>query len=239
MLKYQLDSLEGLDESLCALYEEKDGKFTLKVEGVPNDNVDGLKAKVAELLNESKEAKRKAREAEDAARLAADEAARKNGDVAALEKSWKDKMAAREAELQAERDAALGAVRDLTVNDTATRLAAELAVPGSADVLLPHIKNRLALETQDGKPVVRVLGPDGKPSAATVDDLRKEIANDKRFAPLIVASLANGGGASGSKGGRAADKNPFAKGDGFNLTEQARLMRENPALAAQLKSQAS
>ena len=32
MLKLNLDTLEGLDESIAALYTEKDGKFTLDVE---------------------------------------------------------------------------------------------------------------------------------------------------------------------------------------------------------------
>lgn len=91
---------------------------------------------------------------------------------------------------------------DLTVNATAQKLAAELSVPGSADVLLPHIKSRLAY--QDGK--LSVLDVTGKPSASTVEELAKEIAANKAFAPLIVASNASGGGATGSKGGGAAAK---------------------------------
>lgn len=34
-LKYQLDSLDGLDDGVKALYTEVDGKFTLGVEGIP------------------------------------------------------------------------------------------------------------------------------------------------------------------------------------------------------------
>ena len=39
-LQYQLDSLNGLDESISKLYIEKDGKFTLDVTGhdKPGDN---------------------------------------------------------------------------------------------------------------------------------------------------------------------------------------------------------
>ena len=89
---------------------------------------------------------------------------------------------------------------DLTVNAEARRIAGELAIPGSADVLLPHIKARLKYDS--GK--VTVLDAEGKPSASTPAELAKEIASNKAFAPLIVASLANGGGASGSRGGGAA-----------------------------------
>lgn len=185
--------------------------------------IDALKAKNDELLSEKKAAQKKALEEAEAAKVAIEEAARKAGDVQALEKSWADKLAKRESELLAERDALGNVVRDLTVTATATKLAAELAVPGSADVLLPHITKRLALETQDGKPVVRVLGADGKPSAASVEDLAKEISGNAAFAPLIVASKATGGGASGGKGGGAASTKKVSE---WTDGEKSRFIRE-------------
>lgn len=95
-------------------------------------------------------------------------------------------------------------VRNLTVTSAATSLASELAVPGSSKALLPHIEHRLAMDIRDGKPVVVVRDQDGKASAQTLDDLKKEIANDPAFAPLIVGSKASGGGAGGAKSGSAA-----------------------------------
>ena len=38
-LQYQIDTLDGLDENIAALYTEKDGKFTLDVDG--HDKNDG------------------------------------------------------------------------------------------------------------------------------------------------------------------------------------------------------
>ena len=97
-LKYQLDSLDGLDDNVRALYTEKDGKFVLGIEGIPQpEDTSGLKAKVDELLAEKKAEKKRREEAEEAARQAAEESARKNGDVEALESSWKQKLAEREA----------------------------------------------------------------------------------------------------------------------------------------------
>ena len=43
MLKLETDSLDTIDEPLRGLYEEKEGKFRLKVDGLPND--EGLKKK--------------------------------------------------------------------------------------------------------------------------------------------------------------------------------------------------
>ena len=34
-LKYQLDTLDGLDDSVKSLYTEKEGKFVLGIEGLP------------------------------------------------------------------------------------------------------------------------------------------------------------------------------------------------------------
>lgn len=45
-LKFQLDNLEGVDESIQALYVEKEGKFVLGIDGLPQqEDVTGLKAK--------------------------------------------------------------------------------------------------------------------------------------------------------------------------------------------------
>jgi hypothetical protein len=211
MLKFQLDTLEGVDEAVRVLYTEKDGKFVLGIEGLPQqEDVSGLKAKVDELLGEKKLAEKKAREAEEAARLEREEAARKSGNVEELERSWSEKYNRRDAELngmlEQERQTLSGQIRDLTVGRTATDIASALAVQGSAKALLPHIERRLSVEQRDGKPVVVVLDAQGKLSAATLDELKAEIANDAAFAPLIAGSKASGGGAGGAGGGGGAPK---------------------------------
>ncbi len=201
-LKLTVDSLDGLDDGVKTLYKEDNGKFRLDLDGY--EDTTGLKAQRDALLNEKKEAQRKAKEAEEAAKAAAEEAARKNGDVAALEKSWQEKLAATESNYKNLNESLTKQIHGLTVGQTATKLAAELAISGSADVLLPHIQSRLTVEIKDGAPSVRVLDLLGKPTAMTVDELKQEFISNKAFAPLIAASKATGGGASGSGGGGAA-----------------------------------
>lgn len=165
---------------------------------------EGLKKKVDELLTEKKTAAQRAKEAEEAAKAAAEDSARKSGDVEALEKSWKDKLTRREQELMTEVQSAQSALKEQMVTSVAAGIANEIAVPGSSKALLPHIQSRLAMEIRDGKPVTVVKDSEGKPSALTVDELKKEIMADAAFAPLIVGSKATGGGAGGGKGGGAA-----------------------------------
>lgn len=204
MLKYELENLDGVEESVKSLYEEKDGKYVLKVEGIPQpQNDDGLRKKVDELLAEKKAEQQKRKEAEEQAAL---EHARKKGDIDALEKSWGDKLAARETELLNEKQSLEAQVYKLTVGSKATELAAKLAVPGSDSVLLPHISNRLQVETVDGEIKIRVLDLQGKPSALSIEDLEKEFRANEAFKPLIRASNASGSGASGGQGGGATKK---------------------------------
>lgn len=210
-LKYLLDTLEGLDDSVKSLYTEKDGKFVLGIEGLPQpEDVSGLKSKVQELLDEKKAADKARKDAEDQARLEREENARKSGNVEELEKSWSEKYNRREAELngtlEQERTTLSTQIRDLTVGRTATDIASALAIPGSAKALLPHIERRLSVEQRDGKPVVVVLDQQGKLSAATLDELKAEFANDVAFAPLIAGSKASGGGANGAGNGGGAAK---------------------------------
>lgn len=234
MFKYQLDSLDGLDEGARAFYEEKDGKFQLKVEGIPqSEDVSGLKAKLEELLGESKAAKAKAREAEEAAKKAEEERARKAGDVEALENSWREKLTKREQELLSERESLASQIKELTVGRAATDLAAELAVQGSAKALLPHLQARLSMDIRDGKPTVVVLDANGKPSAATLEELKAEFVNDPAFAPLIVGSKASGSGASGAKPGGGAAK----KFDEYTGAELSAIRKSDPALYERLKNE--
>jgi hypothetical protein len=233
-LKFEIDSLEGVDEAVKGLYVEHSGKYRLSVDGLPqgDSDVSGLKKKVDELLNEKKEAARKAKEAEEKAEAARLEAAKKNGDIDALQKSWEDKVAKIAGEKTAEVEGYKGMINSLTVGATATSIAAELAVPGSAEVLLPHVKNRLAVEIRENKPVVVVLDEQGKPSALTPDELKEEFRNKSAFAPLIAGSRATGAGHQGAGSGGAVKKfNEYTSGE---LTE---LLTKNPTLYTRLRDE--
>jgi hypothetical protein len=161
-------------------------------------SIAALEGKNRELLKEKADGKKLA----DQTKL---DNAKTSGDMEALEQSWKDKYTNRETELTNELTGYQKMISDSTSGQQAVMLAAEMSIPGSADVLLPHIKNRLTTEIQDGKPVLRVLDSQGKPSAMSVDDLKKEIESNPAFAPLLIGSKASGGG-SITQGGKTTGK---------------------------------
>lgn len=235
-LKYEVDSLDGVEENLQALYSEVDGKYRLSVEDLPKgEDVSGLKSALEKERQARREAKERAEKAEQAAQDAAAEKARKDGDVEALEKSWQKKLDEIQNKAKEEADNYLGILKNNTVHATAIELATQLAVPGSAKALLPALEGRLSMEFRDGKAVPVVLDADGKPSALTVQELAKEVASDPAYAPIIAATKASGGGAAGAKGGGAASKGKAV----YEMTtpEKSAFITENGFAAWQKKVQ--
>lgn len=237
-MKYKIDkaAFDALEPSLQAFYKAQGEDYVLAIEGLPepqNEDVTGLKAKVAELLNEKKDEKLRREQAEEAVRIAAEEHARKTGDVNALQKSWEEKHTKAIGEKETALSALQQQVHALTVGATAARLAGELAVQGSSAVLQQLIEPSLSMEIRDGKPVVVVLDADRRPTALTVDEFKNQLFNDAALAPLIAASRATGGGAPGGKGGGAAKT-----WDQMTGMERVELRRTNPAEHARMKAAA-
>ena len=228
-LVYKVDSLDDLEDHIKELYEEKDGAYFLKVSGVvPESDIDGLKASRDALLAEKKEQQRLAREAQAEKDRLAEEAARKTGDIATLEASWQAKFQEREAQLLAEAKSHQDKVLKLTVGSEAQKLAQKLAVQGSSDVLLPHIKHRLYLK-DDGS--VGVLDSQGGLSAATIEDLEKEFRTNAAFKPLLAADCGSGGGATGGFGGGAVKKR-----EDYTEQEMREMLDREPAKFKQIFS---
>lgn len=175
--------------------------------------------------------KAKAKEAEDAAR--------DSGDVTALEASWRKKYEDREAELQAIVDARDGSIRKLMVDSQADTIAQEISTSPKAMSRL--IKDRLTIETNaDGEPEVRVLDSNGKPSALTLVELKKELASDKDLSGMIIGSKSSGGGAGkgGQAGGGAAfkiDDYKDAETGYVNWTKVADAEKATPGVLLQVK----
>lgn len=89
----------------------------------------------------------------------------------------------------------------------------------------------LATVKQDGDNRTGMIGDKAIP------DYFKEWAGTDSAKKVIAAPLNSGGGAPGGNGGGGGGSNPFAK-DSFNMTEQARLIKSDPARAQTLATEA-
>jgi hypothetical protein len=245
-LKFKLDSLEGLDEATQKLYVKSGDKYVLAVDGVQEGDVTGLKTQVEKLLGEKKDIEKKLadietkqREAEEAARTAAEDAAKKAGNVAALEQSWREKMDKAVADAKAESKATIekmqASLSRLLRTNVANEIATKIGLKGSESVLAKLILDRIGYEEEGGDYKTVVLDANGKRSALSIDELMTEVKADKAYAPLINGSSASGGGAGGGdgKGGGAAKK--FSE---MSERERTDLYRKNPAEYRKLRDAA-
>lgn len=221
MLKFQIDSLDGLDDSIKEMYEQKGDKYQLKVDGVPD--VGGLKAKVDELLAEKKAEADKRKQAEEEARIAREEKARKEGDYKSLAESYEQKLNDLQAQIK-ERDERAAKSE---IERTAMALAADLAEGPNQKILSRFLADRLRYE--DG--AVKVTDKDGKLTISTIDQLKEEFRTSGDFASLVIGSKASGGGASGQHHGGGAAK----KFSDMNEQERVALYRQDPAEYARLR----
>ena len=163
-------------------------------------DVDALKAELEalrghheKLLGETKAAKAKAKEEAEAARVAAEEAARKSGDVSALDKSWQEKYAKAEAEYGAKLTAAQQQLQTVLVDNVAQKAAMDIAVDAEcAELLADKLRGSLGLAEVDGKMQTVVIDADGKRSAITVDELKKQLI--AKYPRLVKGNPAGGAG---------------------------------------------
>ena len=205
-LKSKLEKLEGLNEVVAKEYKEveEDGKkvFVLDVEG--SEDVGALKRAKDHEKNARQAAEKQVKDLLGRAEKVQEEldeirrGAIPKGDVEKLEGSWKDKLNKLQTEMTAQLDAAYGTLQKLLVDNVAQNLAQKIS--NAPDLILPHVKARLKAEKTNDGYVTRVLDGEGKATALTVEELQKELTLDKRFAPIIIAGKASGGGASGGSG---------------------------------------
>lgn len=213
-LKLKVENLDDVEEGVRSLYKEVEGGgFVLEVDDL--EDTGALKRAKDHEVEEHRKTKEKLqklekerRDAADKARKAEEDAARASGSVEELDKSWQKKHTDAIAELRGQYDPLVQSqdadIRRLLVDNVSRDIAIEIAVDEDAvAALLPHIKGRLGVDIRDGQRVTVVVDANGKASALTLDELKKELKTSKTFARLIKGSKASGGGAGGGSGGGA------------------------------------
>lgn len=198
------------------------------------EEVQALKNANERNKEELRELKQSLKELKDAQSKAGDDDAKRKGDIEALEKSWQAKVAAAETKAKAEIDKRDAALRQLLVTSEAAKIAAEIS---TAPHLIEHfVAQRLAAEFDGDMPKTRVLDANGKPSALSLEDLKKDFLADKRFESVLIATKGSGGGAGGTKPGSGGFKlDDFKNTDGtVNWGKVNAARATNPEIVAQV-----
>jgi hypothetical protein len=228
-MKYKISKAEyeALDAAIQALYKAMGDDFVLSVEGLPSggEDLEGLKRQNQTLLDEAKEAKRLRREADEKLTQKEIDAAKARGDFEQLFTSSEQALAAERAKL-AELTTSIER-RDLT--SAAAKISSSIAEGENAEILAEFVQRRLKIV--EGQ--VKVTDAAGNLTITSLDDLAKEFQQAPRYASLVRGTQANGGGASGSKGGGATKT-----WDQMTGMERVELRRTNPAEHARMKAAA-
>lgn len=123
------------------------------------------------------------------------------------------------------------------------------AAKGNIPVLTPHLSKLVkVVKTENGGYAARVFTPEGTErfnnlgDPMTIKELVSEFQEKPEFQGAGLFEKETKPGGSGSHHNRDDKdevKNPWKKGDDFNLTEQAKITNDNPELAKKLKGQAT
>jgi hypothetical protein len=248
MLKYIYATKEEIPEALTPYYQESGGKWVLECEGaVPKARLDEFRQNNVELqkrLDAFKDLD--AEECRKLVALKADLEASKAKTPEQIEAEVSKRTAKMSETHQAELDAikkreqALsGELERLTIDNGAAAAAAELGVRKTA---LPDLIARVrgVFKLEDGKPVAYVNGEKAFSKTGEPLGLREYVETLGKEAPhLFEESKGAGAGGSGApgSGGGTGGANPWKK-DSINLTEQARILKQDPTTARRLAAQA-
>lgn len=197
-LKMQVSSIEEVDEKYRDQYKEVDEGgtkvFKLDVDGV--EDVGALKRANERIKQE---------------RDAAIEAAKSKGEdwkniQADYEKRLKDSETKVTEAIKTTQKALKTEKRTKVLDDIAAKVAVDV---DSQDIVRLFAKDRIRIDIEDDRAIPRVLDAEGKVSSLSVEDLVKELKEDKRLARVVGASRGSGGGAR-------PESRPLAGGQGSN-----------------------
>ena len=255
-LKYKYTKREEIPAEQAALYVEREGAFVLDAEGVTD------KAKADEMRNHNVELRRKVEDfearfsgidPEEVRKLAAEKQRLEEerqlkagevdkvveGRVKALKADWDKQLAA----VTGERDSLNTRLTTIQIDQGVITVATKRGLRPTA---IPDItaRARTVFKLVNGAP--QAFEADGKSvrygrDGITPMTLEEWVDAQVADAPHLFESNAGGGAASNGAGGAAGSqrsvKNPFRK-ETWNLTEQMKLQKSDPGLAARLKAAA-
>lgn len=193
--KISSSDFEKLSKDVQAEYKKSGEDYLLDIDG--DDDVGELrraKDRIAEenrtLKTERNDYRTKYEELRDSAE------GRRGEDIRTLENSWKQKLIDAKELHKTELVKRDKFIEKVARENVASEIAG--AISKAPKLLLPHILPRITVDMSGDEPATRFLDKDGKISALTADDIKKEFAANADFAAIITATKASGSGGAGN-----------------------------------------
>lgn len=244
MLKAVVDTLDSVPEGARSFYEQKDGKFALKVDGL--EDVTGLKTALQKEREAAKEAKafkelglspEEIRELKVAREKGEEDKAKAAGEWDKLREKLTGQHAAELKKLQDQIAALEVSERGAVVKTGLMSALAEAGATEEGMSLLPDIlQGRAKIETDGGNRVVKIMDADGTPMLvkgrdATFADLAAAAA--EKYPSLFKATTKPGSGTQpgGNGAGRTSTRTlTRTQFEALSPSERASAMKEGARL---------
>lgn len=210
-LKLTVDKLDEVDEALRPLYVEREGKYELDVDGVPD-----LRAALKTANREAATLRTKFKDVDleevAALREQVEELKTKAGPEAleSIKKQMNEAHGKEREKLQKRLDKVRATMEEALVDGEASRALAELK--GSPTLLLPHIRKHVKIAESDEGFAIQVVNSKGEPrvrddgAPVTIKQLVEEMKGAAEFGRAFDGSGAGGTGSGGASGGGGAAK---------------------------------
>lgn len=219
-LQLAIDSLDDIDEMHRQFYEpdpNNDGAYRLKVSGIDKlrnaknverdlrksaeNRVRELETQVADLRGkprpkpESEMTPRERFIRENAKRLNGLEGDAYAAEFAKIESEMQPLIDAAVAEYSAKLQARAESLERTCVNarrgHEARAILKDIAESGCAEILMPHVMERIGVERRGEEWALIVMDATGKPTSMTVDALKDELRDSPAFKRLVKGSTAD------------------------------------------------
>ena len=255
-LKFKFKTKDEIPAEHLPHYAERDGAWVLHVDGaVEKSKLDEFRNSNVSLIKERDDLKKRYEGIDpDAVKALADEKRQleeaqqlKAGEVEKVVenriKGVKADLEKQIATLSGERDALTGRLTSIQIDQGVLTVATKRGLRPTA---IPDITARARSIFRLVNGVPTAFEPDGKAlrygkDGLTPMTLEEWVDAQVSEAPHLFESNAGGGAAGNGSGGvggsKASVKNPFRK-ESWNLTEQMKLQKSDPQLAARLKAAA-
>lgn len=217
-LKFEVEDISSIDESMRDMYKPYEGKYRLQVDGI--DDASELKEALRKEREERAAAKAKLKEIEDASSIADQKRLEEKQEFETLWKAEQEKGTATAKEL----DDLRSSIAQKDRNSEAYKIVSTLATDTARAEILQQQALGFIHHTPEG---IKINGPDGE-----AWDAAKLTAHLKEKYPFLVdGSKASGGGATGGGTGGGAAK----KFNEYTGAELVAIRKESPETYDQLK----
>ena len=220
--------IEAKLKELMGEDSDKLGALSDLITNYTQEEVSGLKAKVDQLLAETKTAKERAEEAARERAAAELDAMKKSGDIKAIEerlkRDFEEQIGKLQETIKQKDQHILGSAKQAIISE-----AASLAVNDDAKPLMMRLLESMISTSYDDQHQVTMTYADlsGKAIGTSKESLIDHLKSSPSFAPLVKSGAGTGAGGTGGHSGNGI---PKKKPEDYSAAELAEIRKTDQSL---------